>query len=414
MININILFRISVVYLIFVGAHAWFTMNQPFAVSLGLSVVIFIISLLYKEKNNIRLTLSTSEVFAVIAFFIASLFASQITRLESFVTFIVRYFPILLLICDTSSAKETLTFVSKFLAILFIPSLVLHLIFVVTSFPPSIPFTVEGNSLYLYYNYGILIKNISFEHEAVRFSSIFLEPGFLGTLCALLLYANRFQFKGKWWMYSIMLALLLSLSLAGYVTTLLGYIFCRYSQGLSIKKYVGYFLVGSLAFFISSNYNDGNNILNKYIFSRLEQDKEKGISGNNRNSELADYYFEKIVEDGDVFWGLGRDEITKINGGGADDGDYTNQIRGAGFKMFILQNGLFAAFFYLLFYYCVARTRDNFKKKYCIGFFLLIFITFMQASYPDSNSWLVPFVLGIVVLKNEKNENRNIDISCCS
>jgi hypothetical protein len=154
----------------------------------------------------------------------------------------------LLMICDTSSAKETLTFVSKFLAILFIPSLVLHLIFVVTSFPPSIPFTVEGNSMYLFYNYGILIKNISFEHEAVRFSSIFLEPGFLGTLCALLLYANRFQFKDKWWMYSIMLALLLSLSLAGYVTTLLGYIFCRYSQGLSVKKYVGYFLVGSLAF----------------------------------------------------------------------------------------------------------------------------------------------------------------------
>lgn len=414
MANINILFRISVVYLIFVGAHAWFTMNQPFVVSLGISIFIFIISLLYKKKNKIRLTLSTSDVFAVIAFFIASLFASQITRLESFVTFVVRYFPILLLICDTSSAKETLTFVSKFLAILFIPSLVLHLIFVVTSFPPSIPFTVEGNSMYLFYNYGILIENIAFEHEAVRFSSIFLEPGFLGTLCALLLYANRFQFKDKWWMYSIMLALLLSLSLAGYVTTLLGYIFCRYSQELSIKKYVGYFLVGSLFFLISSNYNDGNNILNKYIFSRLKEDKEKGIAGNNRNSELTDYYFEKTIENGDAFLGLGREKITKINGGGADDGDYSNQIRGAGYKLFILYNGLLAAFFYLLCYYSLSRIRNTFKRKYTIGFFLLIFITFMQASYPDSYSWLVPFVLGIVVLKNGKNENRNIDISCCS
>lgn len=414
MVNINILFRISIVYLIFVGAHAWFTMNQPFAFSLGISVVIFIISLLYKKTNKIRLTLSTSDVFAVIAFFIASLFASQITRLESFITFVLRYFPILLLICDTSSAKNTLTFVSKFLAILFIPSIVLHLIFVVTSFPPSVLFTVEGNSLYLFYNYGILLKNIAFEYEAVRFNSVFLEPGFLGTLCALLLYANRFQFKNKWWMYPIMIALLLSLSLAGYVTTLLGYIFYRYSQGLSIKKYVGYFLVGSLAFFISSNYNDGENILNKYIFSRLEQDKEKGISGNNRNSELTDFYFEKVIENGDVYLGLGRDKITKVNGGGADDGDYTNQIRGAGYKIFILYNGLFAAFFYLLFYYCVARTRGNLKMKYCIGFFLLILITFMQASYPDSYSWLVPYILGVIVLKNKKNENRNTDISCCS
>lgn len=414
MININILFRISIVYLIFVGAHAWFTMDQPFAVSLGISVVIFIISLLYKKKNNIRLTLRNSDVFAVIAFFIASLFASQITRFESFVTFVVRYFPVLILISDTGSAKETLTFVCKFLAILFIPSLVLHLIFVATSFPPSIPFSVEGNSMYLFYNYGILIKSISIEDEGVRFCSVFLEPGFLGTLCALLLYANRFQFKGKWWMYPILIALLLSLSLAGYITTLLGYIFCRYYQGLSVKKYVGYFVVGTLAFFISDNYNGGNNILNEYIFSRLKEDKEKGIAGNNRNSELTDYYFEKTIENGDAFLGLGREKITKINGGGADDGDYSNQIRGAGYKLFILYNGLLAAFFYLLCYYSLSRIRNTFKRKYTIGFFLLIFITFMQASYPDSYSWLVPFVLGIVVLKNEKNENRNIDISCCS
>lgn len=414
MTNINTLFRISIVYLIFVGAHAWFTMDQPFVVSLGISFVIFVISLLYKKKNNIHLTLCNSEVFAIIAFFIASLFAGQITRLESFVTFILRYFPILLLLCDTRSAKDTLTFVSKFLAILFIPSVILHLIFAATSFPPSIPFTVEGNSMYLFYNYGILIKSITVENEGVRFSSIFLEPGFLGTLCALLLYANRFQFKGKLWMYPILIALLLSLSLAGYITTLLGYIICRYYQGLSIKKYVGYFIVGSLAFFISDNYNGGNNILNEYIFSRLKEDKEKGIAGNNRNSELTDFYFEKTIENGDAFLGLGREKITKINGGGADDGDYSNQIRGAGYKMFILYNGLLAAFFYLLFYYCISCTRNSFKRKYSLGFFLLIFITFMQASYPDSYSWLVPFVLGIVVLKNENNENRNIDISCCS
>lgn len=414
MVIINILFRISIVYLIFIGAHAWFTMDQPFEVSLGISIVIFIISLLYKKKNNIHLTLRTSDVFAVTAFFIASLFASQITRLESFVTFVVRYFPILLLLCDTRSAKDTLTFVSKFLAILFIPSAILHLIFAATSFPPSIPFTVEGNSMYLFCNYGILIKSISIENEGIRFCSVFLEPGFLGTLCALLLYANRFQFKGKWWMYPILIALLLSLSLAGYITTLLGYIFCRYYQGLSIKKYVGYFIVGTLAFFISDNYNGGNNILNEYIFSRLKEDKEKGIAGNNRNSELTDYYFEKTIENGDALLGLGREKITKINGGGADDGDYSNQIRGAGYKMFILYNGLLAAFFYLLCYYSLSRIRNTFKRKYSIGFFLLIFITFMQASYPDSYSWLVPFVLGIVVLKNENNENRNIDISCCS
>lgn len=412
MININTIFKLCIFYLILVGAQAWFTMEQSFMVTTGISIFICLVSIRYKSKNGIRLRLNAHYLFAVVAFILASIFAHQITRLESLLTFTIRFFPIYLLLCDSLSAKETLVFVSKCMAVLFVPSILLHLFFLATTFPPSMPFTVESNSSYLFYNYGVLLKNISFEADSIRFCSVFLEPGYMGTMCAFLLYANRFQFKNNWFLFPIAAALILSLSLAGYLITFIGFIIYRYTNGISIRKYMLFLLIGFSAYLISLNYNEGNNILNHYIFSRLEQDDEKGISGNNRNSELADFYFEQSIRDGDVLWGLGAEKIRRINGGGANDGDFTNQIRGAGYKIFILYNGLLAAIFYLISYYYIASNNSMQKRKYCLGFFLLTLITFMQASYPHSFSWLVPYILGINSFKIRNNENRDTYISC--
>ena len=142
----------------------------------------------------------------------------------------------------------------------------------------------------------------------------------------------------------------------------------------------------------------------EYIFSRLESDKDKGIKGNNRNSELTDFYFEKMCEDGSILWGLGQEQIQKINGGGANDGDFTNQIRGAGYKIYCVNNGCLAAVLFILFYFLVADVGSVYQRRYNKMFALLIFIIFMQASYPTSFSWIIPFILGI----NNSKEIRHI------
>jgi hypothetical protein len=50
----------------------------------------------------------------------------------------------------------------------------------------------------------------------------------------------------------------------------------------------------------------------------LEFNKEKGIAGNNRTGSATNYYFDKIIMDGDILLGLGIEIVNKINGGSSE------------------------------------------------------------------------------------------------
>lgn len=396
------LYSFSIIVLLLWGANAWFLMNLPFDVSLSIRILIFILALWYKVTFNIKLKFNVKQQIAIISFILAGIFARQITRFESFMTFAITYYPIVILLADRNNCEEIMNVVKKVLAFILVPSMILHLIFISTSYPPSFLFEVEGNSQYTFFNYIFLIKNIVFEFDNIRFGSIFLEPGYLGTLCSFMLYALKFNFKDKACLI-IGLALVLSLSLAGYISAFVAWIFWQYSKGESVKKYVIYLIMFGGVYVFSQNYNGGKNFAMEYIFSRLESDKDKGIKGNNRNSELTDFYFEKMCEDGSILWGLGQDQIQKINGGGANDGDFTNQIRGAGYKIYCVNNGCLAAVLFILFYFLVADVGSVCQRRYNKMFALLILIIFMQASYPTSFSWIIPFILGINTSKEIKH-----------
>lgn len=59
------------------------------------------------------------------------------------------------------------------------------------------------------------------------------------------------------------------------------------------------------------SYNGGRNVLNEKILSRLQYDEDKGISGNNRTSHLADAYFEQYTNNGQILFGVGNQTIRK-------------------------------------------------------------------------------------------------------
>lgn len=399
--------------LILWGANAWFFVDLPFNIAITIKLLFFFITLYYKKVWNIKINLSIKKCAIIALFIIAAILSRQITRLASLISFIVTYFPLLILLSDTNNAQKTLNIITKILCIIFLPSIILHILFSIIGYPPTISFIVADNDNYYFYNYGILIKNMAIEGDGIRFNSIFLEPGYLGTLCSFILYAAKFNFKRKSNLV-ILFALILSFSLAGYIITLLGWISLLYSKGTSITKYIIYCTIIVGIYYSSQVYNNGNNFFNIYIFSRLERDQDKGIKGNNRNSELTDFYFDKMCDDGSILLGIGTENVKKINGGGSNDGDYTNQIRGAGYKLYCINNGCLAALFYLLFYYLISLKRKKLQSRYCKLFFLLIFLTFIQASYPNSFSWLIPYILGIDTSNNLNYENRNINVSCSS
>ena len=261
---------------------------------------------------------------------------------------------------------------------------------------PGYPITRSGSETYVFFNYIFLLEKLNNDDEYLRFQSIFLEPSYLGTLLAYLLYTIKFDFKKYKYAWSLLVGLFFTLSLAGLFLLLFGYVFCRYSQGRSVKSLLIVGITLLAAFSFSKFYNDGNNVINEQFLVRLEIDNEKIIRGNNRFEGLTDEYFEESFKDGTFWLGLGRAKIEIINGGKGwqDDFDHSTQIRGAGYKIFILYYGLISALMYFMAYYFIG-VRQSHTKKYAIGYIILIVATFIQASYPASYAWLIPFILGV-------------------
>ena len=142
------------------------------------------------------------------------------------------------------------------------------------------------------------------------------------------------------------------------------------------------------------DYNNGKNIVNEKIIQRLEYDEEKGIAGNNRTGEGTEFYYNQAIEDGDIWLGLGQERVNKINAGSATSGDYSTNIRGAGYKVYFVKFGIISALMFLLFYMMLAKVCNK-RLKTRLSFVVLIMLTFMSQATPSSMSWIYPIILGL-------------------
>lgn len=407
---INITYKIVIFLMLLWGATAWFTWewSKEFV-----GPVFTIIAVIYANRNKINLRI-THLNFVIIFLFLFVVFYNMKIGAKSIFNTFCSFFPIYVLFCDKNKAYETLIFCAKWLAIILIPGILLHLYILING--PFLTFIIQhpnGYTSYVFFNYIFLLKGAAFyEADGLRFQSIFTEPGYCGTLLAFMIYALRYEMK-KWYVAVIAIGLLLTMSLAGYVTLLVGYVSYLYSRGTRIRIFAIASIFLTVIYYASINYNNGNNMINALIIERLQPDKDKGISGNNRVSDLTEFYFDNIISNGKIFTGLGPDEVRRINGDDDTNENFHEKIQGAGYKIFLIYNGLFCAIMIFLAYYLIGPKQCNKSgRKYAKGFLIIVCITFIQAAYPTSYSWLIPYILGVITFKNfEKNENRYFDIS---
>lgn len=403
------LFAFAVFLEMISGAYPWFfwDINTNY-----LFVLCTIISLLYVRKNKLKLNILSNYGLGFALMFMGTLLNGNSYSINERLYQICSFIPMLVILSDKDNGEEIYSTIAKWLSYLLVPSILLHLVFLAIGFPLSI-IIINKNvpDSYVFFNYFILLKNIVTPDsiDSIRFCSVFLEPGYLGTMLSFLLYVGRFNFEKK---YNIvfLVALILTLSLAGFVIAALGWVLIKIQEGKSVKRLIQIVCVFGFIYYFGINYNGGNNIFNNLILSRLQYDEENGISGNNRNSHMTDDYFDYYMQNGDILFGVGKQEVRKINGGGAAGADFNDQIRGAGYKMFFITNGIVEAIVILFGYLMFVSTMD---RKYGYGFLLLIALTFVQAAYPLSTSWLIPFVFGCV-LNSRYYENRYSDISSCT
>lgn len=274
---------------------------------------------------------------------------------------------------------ELLETLSKWFALLLLFSIVAWVIHL------FIPLPHKSSVVDVFYSTnGITVNNYFFFKEALvveygiadfqRFQGMFMEPGHLGTIVAFFLIVNRFDFKKRECIV-FLLAILLSLSAAGYVITALGYVFYKFSESGAKRIMVSAILLTALVM-IASLYNGGDNPVNNLVFGKLT--KGEGLM-ESRTSLSVLMKFNNILDSGgfDMIFGYGAN----VEGEGS-----------AGFIYFFVCNGILGCFFLLAAYYSIYRSC---MSRYGLMVFFVYIISFMQRTYPHWDAFSFPFILGL-------------------
>lgn len=349
-----------------------------------LNMVIGLLGIIIVVKHHIHLSYSKINLVTFFLLVVADLFYGY--QADIFILF--HFLPYFIIICLPDKDKvRCLDYITKWYGYLMIPSLIIYVATLVIDLPH---FGFQN-----YYGPGMIgseyghCKNYIFYMKSsvydIRFNGPFLEPGHLGMMSAFLLFVNGFDFRKKG-MWGILLAMLCSLSLAGYVLFFISFLMHAYYQNkITIKHLLGYLGFFILIYMFGIYYNNGDNLLYNEIFSRLEFDKEKGFTGNNRVSDMVDIYYVALwLDTHTLLWGYPKNTMDWLMENGA---------RGTGFFMSMCMYGLVGTILSVLFYVVYAIMCKT--KKYAILCLVFVLLMFWQRSYPLWSSWIICFIYGI-------------------
>lgn len=241
---------------------------------------------------------------------------------------------------------------------------------------------------YLFYIYHHQLSDgMSFR----RFNGPFIEPGDVGCATAFLLMATRFDFKKYRYLWAVLAALVLSLSLAGYMLTFFAYMVKSYYEDKrNFKTITVIFVILLGVYLFGTIYNGGDNIINEKILARLQYDEETGISGYNRTSLLKVEYFMAMFNDPKVMlYGYDQSTIEMLfrynNGAGI-----VNKFLTVGIVRVI---GLILPFAYFAF--------SSSSRKYAWMFFVFFLLFYSQRADIWLN-YVMSYVYGIRLYEMQK------------
>lgn len=171
-------------------------------------------------------------------------------------------------------------------------------------------------NIYSYVNYYIFLIDDRVLFDIIpRFQSIFLEPGHLGTMSAMILFTQIGKWK-RWYNISLLFATLISFSLAAYGILVPIIFLGLWIRGKQIVKKALYAVVILAIVTIGSfYYNNGDNLLHNLIMLRLEVNEEGKLAGDNRVTEDFMRDYESLLSSSDVLTGRDRNRETFGNSG---------------------------------------------------------------------------------------------------
>lgn len=285
--------------------------------------------------------------------------------------------------------KDLLNFCVKWIAILLIPALCLYWITLFVDLPSLGTFS-HPNYEVPYKNYIFFIKTTYDYGTLVRFNAFLLEPGHLALMCTFLMMACKFRFKQNKWLWVLLVSVIFSFSLAGYLLLIIGYLLLNINSMVKVTLLA----IGlSVVVYLAIDYGRGENAVNQLIIERLEKDDSRGIKGNNRVSNATEYVYDSTVRKG-RFWTGVKDRVNM------------SLVEGAGYKLYVINYGVVGVILAFFLYLSLIPSGPDYR--YTISFLIVLMLCFMQRSYPSWYSWLFPFITGIYIAKAEKETENYI------
>lgn len=393
--------KISLVFfvLFLVSMNHWIGWNHKTAIYIICSIILVCLKFLFSiplifNKTNIT---AISIVYVGHLLFNSNVLNNPLSIITQIATLLISV--IFIISLPNNDKINIFKKITKWFAWLMIPALV---IFFITLFIdiPTIWITDWSNEEQAARGYGINYNYIFLlrprfnyiESGAPRFQGPFLEPGHLGMMCAFILYANKHDYSNKY-NKIILLSLILSLSLAGWLLGIIGYLFSRYyEKKVTLSSLLKYMLLLIIFFSYANYYNDGNNVLNDKIVSRLQIDEEGNLTGDNRNSKYTNVLLANMSSDVKTFlWGYNRDYIESLQD------SFETRIGGSGMRLDLVKHGFIPVSILLLFYFYAAfSTNDKLLAILtCIFLFLLAF----QRFYPTWFAWIICYYAALTNTK---------------
>ncbi len=289
----------------------------------------------------------------------------------------------------TFSGKEmstTLTYVTNTLALIICFSLPAWLIHTyILNFPlvSYLDLSEMKGSIYLMNNYVFFVTQKAYDY--FRFYSVFDEPGVLGTLSALILLGNKYNFK-NWQNFVILLGGIFTYSMAFYILSIIGYI---YTNVKSFKKSITSIFFILIVIFGTYHFLKDDTTFQASVVERFNSKGTERLD--NRTGFKATMYFNRHALDTNMIWGLGDNLIRQ-----------KDLREGQSYVLFILEYGwlglaiLFIAYLSLL-------------KKYTPDTLFIVFwysMSFLQR--PKAfESWQIILFVCIIneILKRKTTSN---------
>lgn len=323
-------------------------------------VIILITTLIILNKKSVDKNFYSALpiiLLSIIYFiFIKSLGEFRFSTVLFFVIYCAIFF------IDEEHKKNGFRLFVDILSILIFISLSLWLIHnFIFKIPYSLPLSYDqtlgkGEGM-VFWNYIFFIQP---ELDYFRFYSVFDEPGVLGLLCTVVLFANKYNFRAKKNIV-ILMGGIFTFSLAFYILTFFGYIF----QVLIQRKFksllsVLILSIGLTPFLFS---------IDAFKLSIIDRGGNFSQSLFERNGILLDQFYENFIHTSKIYYGESLDFLSK-----------NPQLKeGQSYKFFFLEYGIIGFVFLILLYLLLIDTK---RLNLYVIFLLIIFIvSFIQRPF---------------------------------